>query len=375
MEILFFVLLSIFLWPIRWLLQLCSPKKLSTKPSKDSAVEICQNSLAVNLRTPLLWASSQDYTDMWTRDTWIASWGMDSRSVRPLLECMARYQREDGLIPLFIGRGDACCKLFCKRRPYGPAKPVYADAKTGNCPTDSCFQFIMMAHKLYPRECKRAWDFMQTKVKDGLIYENGLGTWQDTIKHRGHVAFTNILYHRACSLLYPERADAILKQLIRKLWTKNRYFKASTTNNSFGHVDNALALMYNIAPETKFLRKQLSKFGWTSPPNTMLGSSEAPFKWYEVYLPCYPIGNSDYHTRWAWSWVFLLVKKALNDTDLWDVNQQIKKYGSLYETYDENGEPVCRLLYKSQPNFSEACGLYLDLAGASFDDNARSLRF
>lgn len=340
---------------------------MPTTPSTEPAWKLCQNSIRKNLHTPLLWASSQDYTDMWVRDTFFASWGIDSTTLRPLLACIARFQRKDGLVPLYIGRGNACCKMFCRARPSGPIQAVYGDVKTGDCPTDSCFQFIIMAHDIYPEQCKKAWNFMQTKVKDGLIYENGLGTWQDTIKHKGHVAYTNILYYKATLLLFPERAKNILSHLVNKLWS-GQYFYASTSNTSFGHVDNSLAILYNIAPKTNTILKQLSKHTWTSPPNVRLQSFEAPFKWYEVYLPCYPIGNSDYHQRWAWSWVHLLVKKALKHTDLQTIDAKIREHGSLFETYDENG-PICRLLYKSQPNFSEACGMYLDIVNKKINSN------
>lgn len=359
MEVLWFLVLCI-IWPFRWLWQQCSSKKMPATPRTAPAWKICQESIRQSIHDSLLWASTQDYTDMWTRDTFFAAWGIDKELVRPFIDTMAKFQREDGLIPLYIGRGNACCKMFCGQRPSGPVHAVYADAKTGDCPTDSCFQFIIMAYEIYPEQCKKAWDFMQSKVVDGLVYEHGLGTWQDTIKHKGHVAYTNILYYKAATLLYPGTARVILRQLVNKLWT-GHYFKSSTTNGSFGSVDNALALLYDIAPAAQGIRNVLSKHTWTSPPNVVLDSSDKPFQWYDVYLPCYPIGNAEYHQSWGWSWVYLLVKRALGDTDLTSVNEIIQSYGSLYETYDKYG-PVRRVLYNSQPHFSEACGIYLNIA-------------
>lgn len=58
--------------------------------------------------------------------------------------------------------------------------------------------------------------------------------------------------------------------------------------------------------------------------------------------------------------VYLLVRKALKDMNLKACEDQIKKYGSLYETYDKFGS-IKRVLYQSQPHFSEACGVYLDI--------------
>jgi len=42
-------------------------------------------------------------------------------------------------------------------------------------------------------------------------------------------------------------------------------------------------------------------------------------------------------------------------------NEMIRSYGTLHETYDKDG-PVKRLLYHSQPDFSESCGLFLEVS-------------
>lgn len=362
MEIIFFIVMSI-VWPFRSIFQMCSSKYTSKRKTSKQPYLICQESLRQNIHDGLLWASSKNYTDMWTRDTFFACMGMDSSAI--FVDVLAHFQRDDGLIPLYVGQGDAFCKLFCGQRPSGPIKPTYEDAKTGDCPTDSCFQFIIMAIDIYPEHCKKAWAFMQRFVRDGLIYEHGLGTWQDTIKHRGYVAYTNILYYQATKLLYPAKARLIQDKIIDTFWT-GRFFKCSSTNQSFGQVDNALALIYEIVPDIAILVGTYRReFDALSPPNKMLNTfNSTAFSWYNVYLPCYVIGNASYHNGWAWSWPWLLMQKALKqhgyNTNLRQIEDWISTYGTLHETYDVHG-PVRRVWYSSQPNFSEACGLYLDV--------------
>ena len=363
MEVLLFLVLCV-VWPFRWLFQLCSSKSMAFQKTSATPAHVCSESLRKNMHGGLLWASSRNYTDMWTRDTFFASMGIESP--RAFIDTLARYQREDGLVPLYVGRGNACCKFLCGARPSGPVKATYTDVKTGDCPTDSCFQFIIMAHEYYPAQCKKAWAFMQRFVRHGLVYEEGLGTWQDTIKHVGHVAYTNMLYYQATKLLYPEKAPQIRAKLIEALWT-GTHFRCSSTNDSFGQVDNALGLLYDVAPRASAVIRTFRAYFKSplSPPNKRLDcADETAFKWSDVFLPCYPLGNARYHNGWAWSWPWLLMQKALKKcgehVDVEALSSWISKYGTLYETYDVYG-PVKRLLYQSQPDFSEACGLYLDV--------------
>jgi len=54
------------------------------------AWNLCQESIRKGIHGSLLWASSQDYTDMWTRDTFFASWGIDDDIVRPFVDTLRK---------------------------------------------------------------------------------------------------------------------------------------------------------------------------------------------------------------------------------------------------------------------------------------------
>lgn len=374
--VLFLVLLIV--WPFRAFIQLFLSKKTPHKKHFDTPKSICQIILEKNLNKSILWASSKNYTDMWTRDTFFACMSGNEPLKKKVFAEIAKYQRKDGLIPLYIGKGDACCKLFCNQKPLGITKAFYCDAKTGDEPTDSCSQFIIAAYSTHPAQSMKAWQYMQKYVRNHLIYETGLGTWQDTIKHSGHVAYTNILYYQATKLLFPdqpEKAIQIKRRIIETLWNGN-FFVCSTTNSSFGQVDNALALIYKLVPNEQkaidsIFNTHLMHFSQPiSPPNLKIDgqtSSEA-FNTFDIYMPCWPIGNAKYHNGWSWSWVNLLFIKAKKmygkPYDISWYKQMIQNYGTLHETYDLNG-PVKRVLYNSQPDFSEACGLFLEVESSS----------
>ena len=365
MEFLYFVILWV-MWPIRAIIEQFQSKCTLEQRTPLRPDLVCKKSVLKNTKNGILWASSQNYTDMWTRCTFFAC--MDNTALRKrMARQIVKYQRKDGLIPLYIGQGDAFAKLFCGQVPKGTINAHYTDAKSGDNPTDSCFQFIIMAHTDYNSECKLAWNYMQKYISSGLVWEEGLGTWQNTIKHKGHVTYTNLLYYKATLLLFPKRAAYIKKRIVETLWN-GTYFISSTTNKSFGQVDNALAVLYGVAPsaETIFSTHATHFKSPTAPPNLKIvdGKSSAAFGFSDIYLPCHPLGNADYHNTWSWSWVNLLFMKAKlkhgKKINLSYYSDLIQKYGTLHETYDENG-PIKRLMYNSQPNFSESCGLFVDV--------------
>ena len=272
MEYFYFIVLSI-IWPFRMCIDKCIIKKPRQNKTNETPISICKHIIQKNVNDGLLWASSLNYTDMWTRDTFFA-FISNKKSLGIFADELVNFQRDDGLIPLYIGRGNACLKFCCSFKATGPIKATYSDVKTGDEPTDSCFQFIIMAYPKHKKACYAAWDYMQKYVRDGLIYEYGLGTWQDTIKHRGFVAYTNILYYIATSVLYPEKAANIKDMIIERLWN-GRYFVCSSTNTSFGQVDNALALLYNIAPSYESIfdihNRYFSVFSSPNLKNTFIG--------------------------------------------------------------------------------------------------------
>lgn len=375
MEVIIFIVLAIFK-PFFLLIGLCRCKSIQkNKKINKNSMDICHQCIDKNTKRlqtgdELIWASSKNYTDMWTRDVFFTIFQHSKGSVVRVVQTLAKYQREDGLIPLYIGQGNACLKLFCNQKPSGRVFAYYNDAKSGDEPTDSCFQFIIMAF-----ECQlnvelrdhivKAWEYGQRNRNNKLVHEFGLGTWQDTIKHHGNVLYTNVLFYQATQYLYPRLSETIKNSIIKHLWN-GFFFKASTSNDSFDQVGNALAILYNIAPKpAKILeiREQYFQEQWP-PPNKKIDlrkqTSRPGFEWYEIYLPCYLIGNAKYHNGWCWSWVDLLFLK-ISHGSIAKWSDKIQEYGSMYEVYDQHGSPIDVLLYQSQPDFSEACGLYLNI--------------
>lgn len=339
--------------PFIYLYNLCFHRKVKEIESNKKAKDICEKILEENWTVNGYWASNKGYTDVWTRDSFFSLQMGESDKTKTYVQTLEQYQRGDGLIPLFIGTGDACCKLFCHKNPSGEIQPQYTDVKTGDTVTDSCFQYIILKGEKDKKTIK-AWKFMQKYVKDGLIYEQGLGSWMDTVKHKGHVLYTNMLYYRAAGIMKTELQPFIKNKIIKKLWS-GQYFQCSTDITSFDQVGNALAMLWGVAKKDmigkiKGYRQTRFNKGINNPPCLPLVR--------KVFLPCYALSNYNYH-NYGWSWVNLLFMYASKDLkDLDKFTRIIKKYENIHEIYS-CGKPVNRLFCESQPNFSEAAGMYL----------------
>jgi len=340
--------------PFIYFLNLVLDKNIPKVNSNQRAFNICVNVLRKNATKNGILASPNEYTDVWTRDAFFSLMGLKHVGLdakQATVDTLEDFQRHDGLIPLYIGRGNACSKLICKSKPTGCLKATYGDSKTGNVVTDSCFQFIIMKGKSESSE--RAWKFMQQFVKDGLIYEEGLGSWMDTVYHKGNVLYTNVLYYKAAQTLGDTDTAETIKQRLQCLWNGS-YYNCSTSIKSFDQVGNALAIKWGIADEKKNsiikYRKRFFTKGLSNPPCI------PPVQ--DIYLPCYMIGNQNYH-NFGWTWVNLLFISVMKDeTELQKFRKEIQDRGTVYEIYEDD-KPVNQLFCVSQPDFSEAAGMFL----------------
>lgn len=339
--------------------------------SDETAFDICLNVLRKNSTKNGILASPNEYTDVWTRDAFFSIMGLDkvglSVAKQATVDTLEDFQRHDGLIPLYIGRGNACSKLICKSKPTGCLKATYGDSKTGDVVTDSCFQFIIMRGESTSSE--RAWKFMQQYVRNDLIYEEGLGSWMDTVYLKGHVLYTNVLYYKAARTLRYNKIAETIKQRLQCLWTGS-YYNCSTSIKSFDQVGNALAIKWGIVDEEKkesiiAYRKRVFRKGLSNPPCI------PPVQ--NIYLPCYMIGNQNYH-NFGWTWVNLLFISVMNDeTELKKFSKEIKARGTVYEIYEDD-KPVNQLFCVSQPDFSEAAGMFLLCSNQKVDFFTKPLK-
>jgi len=359
------ILLSLLLLPLSPVFYITNIFLVSNgrfRNTQSSAFDICLYIIRQNAINRIgIMASPNEYTDVWTRDAFFAIMGLSKhyathRAISTTIDSLERYQRSDGLIPLYIGSGSACSKLVCHSKTTGAPKPHYGDAKTGNMVTDSCFQFIILK-KGQGTACVKAWDVMQPFVRNGLVYEEGLGSWMDTVYHKGHVLYTNVLYYQAAKMMNKD-VEMIRKRLFEVLWT-GEYFNTSSTLTGFDQVGNALAIHYGIVDDSKrssIIKYRLNHFkqGISNPPCLPLATP--------IYLPCYTIGNYNYHHE-GWSWANLLFISVMDredrETELQQFTNSVQRYGTMLEIYNAKGQPTKQCLCDSQPDFSEGAGMYL----------------
>ena len=121
---------------------------MNRKYCKTLAFKTIKNNKRENLR---LLAGTSNYGDMWTRDAFITSLGLFAhnkylRLVKKVLEVQSKNLREDGLVPLRIGRKSYLTKFIFGFHSGPDGVPVYKDDKAFSEPTDSNPQFIIMSY-------------------------------------------------------------------------------------------------------------------------------------------------------------------------------------------------------------------------------------
>lgn len=349
--------------PFFYMINLCMIHNHENKNEDLDAFTICKNIIAHNGKNTLgIMASPKEYTDVWTRDAFFSIMGFSKHfpkhpCISRTVNSLERYQRSDGLVPLYIGSGSACSKLVCHVQGDSRVRAHYGDAKTGNMVTDSCFQFIILKRGQGEAAAK-AWNFMQKFVKGVLIYEEGLGSWMDTIYHKGHVLYTNVLYYQAAKMMN-KNAEEIRQALFDSLWCSDGYFNTSSTLKGFDQVGNALAIRYGLVDESQ--RSRILSYRRKHFANKVSAPPTFPLA-HPVYLPCYMIGNYNYH-HYGWSWANLLFVSVMTGKERQDhlktFTTTVERDGTMYEIYDAQGEPVEACLCESQPDFSEGAGMYL----------------
>ena len=364
---------------------------------RRNCIKICTVALERN-HISIGIASDGIRNEIWMRDAFFACQGAmrlgNKQIVLDTLNTMAKYQRADGLIPLYVGSDGYCknmCKNYCNHNP-NLVKPQYVDYKAHSESSDSCSQFIILVNqyeKLFLKpigleehvHTAIRWLFTHIDFeKTGLLPESYFASWQDTICYTTPTAYANILCYQAfksylelCNRnhLIPiyecnTVAENIKHSIYINFWTGS-YFKSSLQDNVFSQVDNALAILYKVCLEDHVgliisYRKSFSR-GWLTPPN------DRTFSYSMVYFPSSLIGNGKYHNGEIWPWVNCLFLYAMLtnhrnaeyvENELSQLECVVVRYGAMYNVYDSfKKAPFYRIFNKSQINSSKTCGMYI----------------
>jgi len=363
--------------------------------NREYCKSLAFNTILNNQREDLrLLAGTSNYGDMWTRDAFITSLGLFAHNkhldlIKQVLKVQSQNLREDGLVPLRIGRKSYITKFIFGFHSGPDGVPVYKDDKAFSEPTDSNPQFIIMSYlylkytndiefiKSIGKQIKNCYKYLCNNVKDNLLEGKYFHSWYDTFTFNGPDLFSNVLfihsikcydilskiinsinYNGICQFNY----DQVLKNFKDKFWN-NKYLKISPKINSMETAGNSLAILFDILSKEESLKviKYIEKNNNSKNKIVPVVIPKLRFKY--LYKPGYLVGIQGYHNDRLWLWphcIYLAARKKLNlENNIEDLELSIKKHNMFYENVDFKLDPIKHWFQNSEENFSESCGSYL----------------
>lgn len=379
--------------------------KTTSRNKKELAVEIVRKELRQCYLGQGVIASPVHFSNYWGRDTFWALRGMihgdkkDLEMSRKSLELFMKYQRGDGKIPRKIVSDVNIFKRIGinVKRPY--LLPVYASPIKYLHSLDENLLFVSAFCKYIEKtndldfardkyhQLVLALDFFRQKraLRDNLLCEWGLGNWMDTILKRGFVLYTNCLWHEALkqlqnlsrvierdfppSLPTPQKVKLLIQ---RDFWNKDNGFfvdalsKKKRQKMFFDTAGNLLAVFFGIADADQ-AKEVLEKVSSLRSGQGLHPTNDPPYPPRKVNPLTYFVGIEKYHNGISWSWIEIIhILALLKSGDLETAQRQfdnlceiISKNETLHETYNLDGTPFDKPLWKSTTPFAWSAGLFL----------------
>lgn len=360
-------------------------------PKKNLAKQIASKSLRACYTKDGIIAGTHHFTDYWARDAFFAAFGSiaigDTKIVKKLLSLFFSYQRADGLIPYRIMRGPlSLSKYFGHPKFYVSPKPTYNLRGIGQSILDGTTLSVLFASLLqettYLPQIKKALIYLESKEKNGLLWDGPMAEWNDAVWKYGNLLYSNVIYWYMYDQLtsWTKRVDPIFSQklsqksndiaqnLRNRLWT-GKYFADwhdYKRQDYFYPFGNCLAIAWGLTTkkESELILKECQKneVAFTLETNT------PKYPWWRVDIMQRIIGMSDYQNHGILWWqpvtAYLSalkktghIKEAINTEN--KMIDKIVSYQEIYETYERNGSPTKRTIYSSEHPFSWSAGLIL----------------
>jgi len=360
----------------------------------DKAYNLAKQVLRSNYKELGIYAGKRHFDDYWARDSFFASFAAlilkDYDIVKKNLLLFIKYQKSNGEIPLRVGNQNDILK-YLGIKIKKQIRPRYKEDKNTSFSPDQNLLFIIIVAlyvkyskdkefaKTYYKHFEKAMDFIVSRFGKGLLLsEKYYSTWDDTLKTRGFVLYSNVLFYQALKSLsylstnkkYLMESNLVKKEINKKLWNGSYFSLMNYKDKRYDYFNtsgNLLAIFFDLADKKQALSifEQIKKFKINEkiPSLTNYPRYSKTF----IYFPYYLINMGDYHNQMSWPWIGGLNVAVLAKTGKKkDANKLLEKLskiilrdGNFYEFYDKNGKPFKRLFYRSESNFSWSAAFFI----------------
>ena len=346
-------------------------------------------------------AGKHQFDDYWARDGFFSSLGSnclnDFGQSKKQFELFLNYMKEDGQLPMRIGSYNIILKLAGIKGKGKDIKPRYCEDKLGNITTDQNSIFIIsfldyikksndynFAKENFNKlEKIIKWNNSQDIDKDGIIEENYYAGWADSVKKKGKVFYTNILFYGAlksmseiCNVLKLEKDFSFYKSWTSNLgnnldelfWNGSYYtdWINEKRYEYFSVPENELAIIFGLADKNKAIKIQenIEKFGINNDTPSKVAHPNYKLKHVSPLLIL--AGVVYYHSNITWLWIGCLDAIAKNKIGmkkealevLNKMADTIIKYGKVYEIY-KIGMPYKGFFYKAEQPLAWNAGMFV----------------
>ncbi len=336
----------------------------------------------------------------WARDGFWALYGAlalgDHDQASMHLDIFVRYQLPSGELPVRIEFIGHTLGAYHTRRVR--PKALYRAGAVFAEPLDPTALFIVAAREYYNHTsdmgfCDRfkpamdraiGWLMRHDRDGDGLIENNYLAGWMDSILKKDKVFYLNVTYYEALraaealtrTLGLPDEAeehrlaaDRVYARLNAAFWN-GRYFTDWIRGARRGGLStdgNVLAMFFGMATEDQS-RRILHYIGERGlDDGAPLRTCDPVYPLSQVF-PFYILaGIPDYHRTLSWPWLGTLnaVNKGrlgFRDDAIADLSRIAACYlgeNAVGEVYEPDGRPVARRFYQAEVPFAWNAGLYV----------------
>ncbi|RAP33503.1 hypothetical protein DID77_02965 [Candidatus Marinamargulisbacteria bacterium SCGC AG-439-L15] len=351
-------------------------------------------------------AGSTHFSDLWVRDCCYASFGSlaigDLDIVKKSLETMLEYTLPSGQVPLRIGDKHFLLKYIGLTHKTVGLRPlgVYKEDKpfSGSLPMDSNPLCIIMAARYglgtgdvsflesHFETLKKSMDWCFSFCNEAYLIEEGCyAGWADSLKKKGCVLYTNVLFYESLKSFlaiikklnkrelfkpYSTHLSHVEKSIQTRFWNGNffdDFIDKSGPQKYFSTDGNLLACLFDLATpnQADSIYEYMKESNVASDFCIQTNTPEYPKK--VIFTPFRWIGLGDYHNGLRWLWLGcldIIVRSKYGRLDeakfqLKKLSQKILEFEGVYEVYNPSGTPVKRLFYKSEKNFAWSAGLFL----------------
>lgn len=362
--------------------------------------------ISEDVEKKILHAGYRNFRESWARDFGFAAYGLlaleEYDTVKETLEAFFAHQKPVGQLPVKLHSISTLTRyfysLFGREQPTQlKLKPKYISAH-GAPSLDGQALLVITACNYAQRTgdfefLQKHWQELKSAVRwlqlhsqarhNPLLRQGSFADWADSIRRKGNILYTNVVYWKALfsmaeaasvlelkqdAALYIKAVETLSRKIHETFWAPELgYFVTSPRLAQLSSDGNLLAIAWGLASisQAESILNAMNEAGMADPVPTRV--VHPPYPNYMVSTENMFGGLGNYHTTASWLWLGAWhVVALLNVNEMERAQQVIKRITQVIvkdrqvnEVHGPDGEPLQSLWYKSESPLIWNAGMVL----------------